>query len=73
MVPSLGQENDNSRVNLLDPPDVIRAKVKRCKTDALPGLEWARGPPSRPGYPPPLGEGGVQISDSDTAACWGAR
>jgi len=43
---SKSAENDNSRVNLLDPPDVIRAKVKRCKTDALPGLEWDN--PERP-------------------------
>eukprot|EP00667_Euglena_gracilis_P007575 EG_transcript_7650 len=38
--------NDNSRINLLDPPDVIRNKVKRCKTDSSEGLEWDN--PERP-------------------------
>lgn len=43
---SKSDTNDNSRINVLDPPDVIRNKVKRCKTDALEGLEW--GNPDRP-------------------------
>jgi tryptophanyl-tRNA synthetase len=43
---SKSDSNDNSRINVLDPPDVIRNKVKRCKTDALEGLEW--GNPERP-------------------------
>ncbi len=43
---SKSSENDNSRINLLDPPDVISKKIKRCKTDAFTGLEWDN--PSRP-------------------------
>jgi tryptophanyl-tRNA synthetase len=39
--------NDFSRINLLDPPDVIQKKIKRCKTDAILGLEWNCSP-SRP-------------------------
>jgi len=37
---------DGSRINVLDPPKVIREKIKRCKTDALPGIEWDN--PDRP-------------------------
>ncbi|CAE7598992.1 trpS [Symbiodinium microadriaticum] len=37
---SKSAENDNSRINLLDPADVIKRKVKRCKTDAWTQLEW---------------------------------
>lgn len=37
---------DGSRINVLDPPKVIRDKIKRCKTDSLPGLEWDN--PARP-------------------------
>jgi tryptophanyl-tRNA synthetase len=43
---SKSAENDMSRVNLLDPPDVIAKKIKRCKTDALQGVEWDN--PERP-------------------------
>ncbi|GKY91837.1 hypothetical protein MPSEU_000155300 [Mayamaea pseudoterrestris] len=43
---SKSDPNDKSRINLLDPPDLIRSKVKRCKTDALQGLEWDN--PERP-------------------------
>jgi len=32
--------NDNSRINLDDSPDVIRKKIKRCKTDAFPSIEY---------------------------------
>ncbi|GMJ07649.1 ovule abortion 4 [Hibiscus trionum] len=38
--------SDQSRINLLDPKDVIANKVKRCKTDAFPGLEFDN--PERP-------------------------
>ena len=31
---SKSAENDGSRINLLDSPDVIARKIKRCKTDA---------------------------------------
>lgn len=37
---------DGSRINVLDPPDLIRDKVRRCKTDSLPGIEWDN--PDRP-------------------------
>ncbi|CAN0907292.1 Tryptophan--tRNA ligase, chloroplastic/mitochondrial [Linum grandiflorum] len=30
--------SDQSRINLLDPKDVIANKIKRCKTDSFPGL-----------------------------------
>jgi tryptophanyl-tRNA synthetase len=38
--------NDMSRINLLDSPDDVRLKIKRCKTDAVMGLEWDN--PDRP-------------------------
>ena len=37
---------DGSRINLLDPPDVIRKKIGRCKTDSFDGMEWNN--PERP-------------------------
>jgi tryptophanyl-tRNA synthetase len=38
---SKSAENDNSRINLLDPPEVIRRKIKKCKTDSGVGsLNW---------------------------------
>lgn len=43
---SKSDPNDASRINILDPPDVIRNKIKRCKTDALVGIEWDN--PDRP-------------------------
>jgi len=43
---SKSDANDNSRINVLDPPKVIRDKIKRCKTDTVVGLEW--GNPERP-------------------------
>jgi tryptophanyl-tRNA synthetase len=43
---SKSDPNDASRINVLDPPDVIRAKIRRCKTDAMVGLEWDN--PGRP-------------------------
>lgn len=36
---SKSAESDLSRINLLDPPDVIANKIKRAKTDAFEGLE----------------------------------
>lgn len=38
--------SDQSRINLLDPKDVISNKIKRCKTDSFPGLEFDN--PERP-------------------------
>ncbi|WP_040655398.1 tryptophan--tRNA ligase [Rubidibacter lacunae] len=37
---------DASRINLLDPPEAIAKKIKRCKTDPLRGLEFDN--PERP-------------------------
>jgi len=38
--------SDLSRINLLDSPDLIRSKIKKCKTDATKGLEFDN--PQRP-------------------------
>ena len=43
---SKSDANDNSRINVLDPPKLIRDKIKRCKTDTIKGLEWDN--PERP-------------------------
>merc|ERR1719258_871507 len=38
---SKSAENDLSRINLLDSPDEIRRKIKKCKTDAVKGVMYA--------------------------------
>ena len=43
---SKSAESDLSRINLLDTPKEIEKKIKKCKTDALPGIEWDN--PERP-------------------------
>jgi len=43
---SKSDPNDASRINVLDPPDVIRSKIKKCKTDTEQGIEWDN--PDRP-------------------------
>lgn len=43
---SKSAENDASRINLTDPPNEIRKKIKRCKTDSFEGLEFDN--PERP-------------------------
>ena len=44
---SKSAENDGSRINLLDPPNVIMKKIKKCKTDSgFEGIEWDN--PERP-------------------------
>lgn len=43
---SKSDPNKGSRINILDTPDEIRDKIKRCKTDAIVGLEWEN--PDRP-------------------------
>ena len=43
---SKSDPNDASRINVLDPPNVIRDKIKKCKTDAFKGIEWDN--PKRP-------------------------
>jgi tryptophanyl-tRNA synthetase len=43
---SKSDASELSRINLLDPPDVIQNKIKRCKTDPVRGLTF--GDPERP-------------------------
>lgn len=43
---SKSDPSELSRINLLDPPDLIQKKVKKCKTDPVRGLEFDN--PERP-------------------------
>jgi tryptophanyl-tRNA synthetase len=43
---SKSDPSDASRINVLDDPKTIRDKIKSCKTDAIPGIEWDN--PDRP-------------------------
>lgn len=43
---SKSDPSDMSRINLLDPPDLIQRKIKRCKTDSVRGLTF--DDPDRP-------------------------
>jgi tryptophanyl-tRNA synthetase len=43
---SKSDPSDMSRINLLDPPEVIQNKIKRCKTDPIRGLVFSD--PERP-------------------------
>ena len=43
---SKSDPSEMSRINLLDPPDVIQKKIKRCKTDPIRGLTF--DDPERP-------------------------
>ncbi|AFY38013.1 tryptophanyl-tRNA synthetase [[Leptolyngbya] sp. PCC 7376] len=43
---SKSDPSELSRINLLDPPDVLKKKIKKCKTDPVRGLEF--GNPERP-------------------------
>jgi len=43
---SKSDPSEMSRINLLDPPDVIQKKIKRCKTDPIKGLAF--DDPERP-------------------------
>ncbi len=43
---SKSDPSDLSRINLLDSPDVIQTKIKKCKTDPVRGLEFDN--PERP-------------------------
>jgi tryptophanyl-tRNA synthetase len=38
---SKSHHDDMSRINILDEPDVIAAKIKKCKTDSESGIEYA--------------------------------
>jgi len=43
---SKSDESELSRINLLDPPDIIQKKIKKCKTDPIKGLVFDA--PDRP-------------------------
>jgi tryptophanyl-tRNA synthetase len=43
---SKSDPSDMSRINLLDPPELIQKKIKRCKTDPIRGLTF--DDPERP-------------------------
>lgn len=43
---SKSDPNDYSRINILDKPDLIYEKIKKCKTDSMYGIEWDN--PQRP-------------------------
>mmetsp|Transcript_10030 Transcript_10030/g.28942 ORF Transcript_10030/g.28942 Transcript_10030/m.28942 type:complete len:601 (-) Transcript_10030:420-2222(-) len=43
---SKSDPNEGSRINLLDTPETIQKKIKKCKTDPVQGLEY--GNPDRP-------------------------
>ncbi|MGB7445172.1 MAG: tryptophan--tRNA ligase [Coleofasciculaceae cyanobacterium] len=43
---SKSDPSEMSRINLLDSPDTLNKKIKRCKTDPIKGLEF--GNPERP-------------------------
>lgn len=43
---SKSDPSDLSRINLLDPPELIQTKIKKCKTDPIKGLTF--GDPERP-------------------------
>jgi tryptophanyl-tRNA synthetase len=43
---SKSDPNENSRIALTDSSDLIVRKIKKCKSDAIPGLEWDN--PERP-------------------------
>mmetsp|Transcript_20621 Transcript_20621/g.23637 ORF Transcript_20621/g.23637 Transcript_20621/m.23637 type:complete len:478 (-) Transcript_20621:94-1527(-) len=43
---SKSDPSDASRINVLDDPKTIRDKIKRCRTDSKPGIEWDN--PDRP-------------------------
>jgi len=43
---SKSDPSDASRLNILDPPDLLRKKIGRCKTDSMAGIAW--DDPARP-------------------------
>ena len=42
---SKSAENDATRINMMDSPDEIRRKIKRCKTDSIRELRYAENRP----------------------------
>ena len=74
---SKSAENDYSRINLIDSPDVIVSKIKRCKTDSHVGLEFDH--PERPEctnllnmYVSVTGRTKAQVLDETAHMTWGA-
>ncbi len=73
---SKSDPNENSRISLLDPPEIIKKKIKRAKTDAHMGLEF--GNIERPEadnllgiYSLVTGLGRDKASDECSAMGWG--
>lgn len=48
---SKSDPSELSRINLLDPPDEIQKKIKRCKTDSIRGLFFDGTDPETPNRP----------------------
>ena len=74
---SKSDPNEGSRVNLLDPPELITKKVKRAKTDPVMGLEF--GNPDRPEtdnllslYALLSGKGREAVASECAAMGWGS-
>lgn len=74
---SKSAENDASRINLTDDAAAIAGKIKRCKTDAVDGLEF--GNPDRPEannlltlYQLATGRSKDEVADECGAMRWGA-
>jgi tryptophanyl-tRNA synthetase len=74
---SKSAESDFSRINLLDPPDVIVGKIKRCRTDPHAGLEFDN--PARPEcanllsiYVAVSGKSREEVAQETAAMTWGA-
>lgn len=73
---SKSDANENSRINLLDPPDVVEKKIRRARTDAVMGLEL--GNPERPEadnllalYGLLSGKGGDAVAAECSGMGWG--
>jgi len=74
---SKSDPNEGSRITLLDPPDLIRKKIKRAKTDPVMGLEF--GNPERPEadnllglYALTSGQSREAVASQCAAMGWGA-
>ncbi|MFN9548407.1 MAG: tryptophan--tRNA ligase [Cyanobacteriota bacterium] len=74
---SKSDANEASRITLLDPPDLIRKKIKRAKTDPVIGLEF--GNAERPEadnllglYALTSGRGRDAVAEECAAMGWGA-
>lgn len=72
---SKSDPNDNSRINLLDPPDVIMRKIRRCKTDLERGLAWDAARPECCNllslYRAVSGLSRAQVMDRVSSMSWG--